>query len=1027
MSAVVSPTSVCVRRPAALAAGALVCGVLFAVPPASAADPDALQTIQVSLDPEAVGRAAGLNAGVEPYRLFSEVVRSVYASAEAAAIYAPRLDVVLSASEELRGAWRAADRDGGVTVPMGTAALRPSVARVLKLLRCDAKRDGGRWRIVPPDGDSARQVRGRTGVDPVAIAHRLDGGSRTEWPLPSFAIPLPLAPAAWGGLVGGASDDPLALGPAILRTPRAALLYVGLLHGGRGVLEAATTSPGVLPVLTRYAAIYAAFGGSLHFAGGQLVLPGGPALEGAWRGFFGRDTAKTVDLLEAILSHDQGRLAWYIEALDALDPNTLLFVVGGAGSSPERQASGLKALYAVFDGIVREMPAPGERSPLSRPGLDPGYFLRELRATPDGRLVGPSTRAFWDAVFDTEEVTDTVKLVAGPAADPASLVARVFAPVRQHRYDRADAVAFAQRVFPNISDAEQPDAVTALRGFGRYRALLLTLERMGVTDPPTLANAVRQAETLGAVRDPQAGTVLYCQFQGALALVERLSLVHRLSPRQAHALVNTLLRVQPSGDFEYETRVAQWLESELLPAMGLKAPTDDAPILRQLAGVTEPGDAEYERRVPVVAWLDWKYRVDAGRFALARLTRVRQRQDGSPLVRVLELARIAHTLVAASPESATRIAATLESLRGALRDAPVAARPSDRPWKVAPTLHWAVGQLRGGAAAKPTGRRAVAAQLGRLADVLLADTLRSIAYAPYLGDPDGPLLLGGDVSVRHDFGFTINDRDTRLHAAWSLPEAPTGYGLTWQVWGSLLGLDVGLASLALPRASMGTPDAEASITDGGRKALLQGLALLQTGVLDDADMRRLAACVTQGRTAVVTRGDTAGDAGDGPVWRPLPPGRRRLLRWLATNSTGAADIRWAPSELQAACGGDRAIAWDHWGASQVAWDGSLRLGLVPSLQPLAVRARIEGGMTAAAFPDLVIRIAELATQLQLPAAMVPPLVRSAVQDLLDQARSGIPDDWVAWTQFAAAYPRASVEKAVSSFTADGILRNAEQN
>jgi hypothetical protein len=1025
MSVVASPTDERARRPAALVAGALLCGFLFAGPPASAADPDALQTIQVSLDPEAVSRAAGLNAAVEPYRLFSEVVRSVYASAEAAAIYAPRLDAVLSASEELRLAWRAADRDGGLTMPAGTVALRPSVSRVLKLLRCEAKRDGGRWRVMPPDNDAAQQVRGRTGVDPVAIAQRLDAGSRADWPLSSFAIPLPLAPAAWGPMVGGTIDDPLALGPAILRTPRAALLYVGLLHGGRDVLEAAA-SPGVLPVLTRYAAIYAAFGGSLHFAGGQLVLPGGPTLEGAWRGFFGRDSAKTVDLLEAILSHDQGRLAWFIEALDALDPNTLLFVVGGAGSSPERQASGLKALYPVFEGIVREMPAPGERSPLSRPGLDPAYFLRELRATPEGRLVGPSSRAFWDAVFDTEEVTDTVKLVAGPAADPASLVARVFAPVRQHRYDRADAVAFAQRVFPHISEAEQSDAVTALRGFGRYRVLLLTLERMGITDPPTLATAVRHAETLGAVRDPQAGTVLYCQFQGALALVERLSLVRRLSPRQAHALVDTLLRVQPSGDFYYETRVAQWLESELFPAIGLRAPADDAPILQQLAGVTEPGDAEYERRVPVVAWLDWKYRVDAGRFALARLTRVRQRQDGSPLVRVLELARVARTLEAASPETAARTAAALESLRGTLKDAPVAARSTDRPWKVAPTLQWAVGQLRGGAAAKPNGRRAVAGQLGRLSDVLLADTLRSLAYAPYLGNPDGPLLLGGDVSVRHDFGFTINDRDTRLHAAWSLPEAPTGYGLTWQVWGSLLGLDVGLASLALPRASMGTPDAEAAITEGGRKALLQGLALLQTGALDDADMRRVAACVTEGRTALAARAD-AGDAGDRSIWRPLPPGRRRLLSWLATHTTGAADGRWAPSELQAACGGDRAIAWDHWGASQVAWDGSLRLGLVPSLQPLAVRARIDGGMTAAAFPDLVIRIAEIAAELQLPAAMVPPLVRSAVQDLLDQARSGIPDDWVAWTQFAAAYPRASVEKAVSALTADGILRNAEQN
>ena len=38
-------------------------------------------------------------------------------------------------------------------------------------------------------------------------------------------------------------------------------------------------------------------------------------------------------------------------------------------------------------------------------------------------------------------------------------------------------------------------------------------------------------------------------------------------------------------------------------------------------------------------------------------------------------------------------------------------------------------------------------------DRALADTLTSILYAAYLGDPEGPALNGGDVALRHELGY----------------------------------------------------------------------------------------------------------------------------------------------------------------------------------------------------------------------------------------------------------------------------------
>jgi hypothetical protein len=82
---------------------------------------------------------------------------------------------------------------------------------------------------------------------------------------------------------------------------------------------------------------------------------------------------------------------------------------------------------------------------------------------------------------------------------------------------------------------------------------------------------------------------------------------------------------------------------------------------------------------------------------------------------------------------------------------------------------------------------------------VLADVLLSIAYAADVGDPDGTVLLAEDVSRRHDFGFNSRDAESRLKLAWAVPRSEITPGVPWHVSGSLLGLDIGLAPLALRR------------------------------------------------------------------------------------------------------------------------------------------------------------------------------------------------------------------------------------
>ncbi len=414
--------------------------------------------------------------------------------------------------------------------------------------------------------------------------------------------------------------------------------------------------------------------------------------------------------------------------------------------------------------------------------------------------------------------------------------------------------------------------------------LLLTLERLGVRDPRVDGLAVRRAARIGAVRDPQRGLLVQSQFQGALALIERLRLVRRLSAADVAALVTGLAALESNDDGTYGGAVAEWIRGELLPRVGIRDLEDDTPVIDALAGMVPATDPTFASRVPTASWLECRIGLISRPSNARDWNRSAPNRKATPWPWRWRSRASVGNCASLAPTTPQAVVPVLSDWASGCKTArSLDARP-DWPWAARANPRRAIGELRETRSGDAQRVRAIGGTVLALADIVLADVLRALAYAPYLGSPDGPLLLGGDVSQRHDFGFGDHYRDTRLHAAWSLPDSPVGYGLKWQIRGSLLGLDVGLAGLALPQVTTGTPDAARSFSEQARKALPQGLAVLNSYDLTDEDMKALTARIRRGRARA------AAAASDLPsIGLTVDAERQRVFSWLVVNERAAAD------------------------------------------------------------------------------------------------------------------------------------------
>jgi hypothetical protein len=515
----------------------------------------------------------------------------------------------------------------------------------------------------------------------------------------------------------------------------------------------------------------------------------------------------------------------------------------------------------------------------------------------------------------------------------------------------------------------------------------------------------RKAEQVATVSDRAFGPVTMGQFQGGLALIEHARVRHTLDARGAELLLRSLLAV-PLSDGRYGSGMARWVRETALPAFasatyGSLAPGSHEEIVtRALAGavLTRPAAGT------AFEWEGLFYRADAGEAERQRLEQVRRRQGRNSLDAVLAFARAVEDLEGAAAVGA--VAAGVSQAQAAARglDAPV--YPDGDALDVR-ALVASVGKDEAGAG------RLSAHALSRMqaaGERLLAEVLLSLAYAPHLGPPDGPVLGGGNVALRHRFE----------PAPWAVAEETPEMGVPWHLRGALVGLDNALAGLSLRRLSADMPLRPPGLDARARLGFARLVTFMDPLALADGDLAAIAAAIERGRGRAVRLASTRGEAAEAAREAALGAWRAQALDWVIAHEPAALPRFFSLLELFR-LGRPGPGGWDGWGGPSVGEDGAWRLRM-PEPRPFDDLAgqRLEG-LLPARFADLGLRAALDLHARGLPTALAPGLLAYVVQDMVEGAMPRSHDDWLALVRFMQDIPAERVDDIVSAQASGGAL------
>jgi hypothetical protein len=840
-------------------------------------------------------------------------------------------------------------------------------------------------------------------------------------------IPLPLSPATWRKLLPGASGDD-GLFHAIATDRRAALLYHGLMSQDEETLRFLEANPALLDRIYRErAAVFATLGRSIHVANGEMHLPGGADARALWEAMAGAPASAPARFIESVLDRDRGRLAYFFDTLLHLPEPRYRFALGVWMPDERRRRDRFEALYRTF---VRASPEWDlQITPFARTAIDPALVLGLVRVEESGHPVRPAWRSLWEAAFSHRS---SITRRAGHMNDrdlvDAAWVATeicVTAVATKLQRERLETLLFAQRAFHESPTERVGEVLDALRSFRRYPVLLLTLERMGVTDPLVYLAATRRADQV--TNGPESVTVrsALAQLQGSLGLLERIRYGRILDATGAAALVRSLLAVEPDQSGAYQGRLAAWIERELLPALASRLSVDPDAIdaeellLKALAGSTA-------RETPQIHWEGTSYAIDPGGMELARLREVRNRQRANRLDRVISLAGTVRRLLDAATADALRASATaLPHLAGQLQQARPAGLDGtpDRRYDSAVPRALERIQRANGTLPKMAGEGAA---LVAMADAQLGDALMALLYASALGDPDGRAFLTADVSRRHDFGLELPAGDPRSRMAWSLATEQSGPDTPWHLTGSILALDLALPGMSLRRTATDAMPRPPRITGLEARAFAESVALMNPHDLSNTQRDTIASAIEAGRNEVAGR--YANPAALQALGRGAGVNEWRLgiLPWLASREPARISSLFSLTELMWLGGGRRGAAGlEPWGVSAVSTSGCLCLDLPAPSVLEGLGARPSTPSLGLRVPDLKLRVAEALAELGLPAVLARGVLSGAMQDMIDGVRPLHGEDTLSVAQAAREWPRNRIEDYVAALTSVGPLAPIE--
>jgi len=983
----------------------------------------------------ATARALGIDIVPDRPRFLAELVRVIYDAREGKS---PEIDAKLarlathrSVIERFQNALAALQSDT-IVISLAMSPVKGERGRLRDFLDLVGLklREKNRRLTVEPSNDkrAAERIKlvANLGIDLAKLATQLNGGETVRIEVATDTVPVPLTARLWSDAIFQRPVTAGQLFAEIMADRRAALLAHGLAAIDDETLRYLSEHTDILTHLYEHGApAFAAFGDALRIRGGRVIPYGGLDGARAWEEVLGAPPTQPDRFIRELFSAGHGRVALLYQTLAHLDSAHVRFALGSWMPDAAARVEQFKQVIAA-EGARDEWDV--DIRPFIRPVHDPSMLFARVRVLPNGAPPRPASRLFWQRVFESADLSDDParqlrNLQEEGVIDAGWLAQNVTMGDPRTRSARSDQLAFGQRAFAAASDADLPDALVALRSIGRFRMLMLALDRLGVRNAKTYAAAARQAERISALNG-QRGFTAVAQYQSAIAIVGRLVRVRSLSADAGTSLVENLVAIPLNDEGAYGGAIVRWVERALMPALAGQGADDvDARLIRALAG---PAGAE--TALQKVAWEGRTYSVDLIAPEQRRLTRALEKMGAPPIRLALDLEHLAARVAAPSASVPTVREALVE-----LRKSAAALVPKDKKNAIVPPgidrvkspddiIEHVLGELT--KISRPQDLQHAPHAVGplfALSDEILADALLSLAYALDLGNPDGTTLLGGNVSRRHDFGYALRDETRRVSAAWAMPMRVLNPGVPWHVAGSVLGLDAALAPLALRRIDTGEIPAAPVLMMPDRDTFTKTLAWMNPFDLADADRDAIVAAIVRGRSRVETI------AKDGAGWDEtadeirMDGWRRRAGRWTIAHEASLVPSFFSLVELMYLGAPPQNLPLDEWGMASDATEAC-----VCTKAPLPGRAAIvvgrpQLGLLAAEVADINLHVAEVLSARKLPATLIPGVLAGAIQDYIDQVRPLHPDDWLTLVRTAQAISDDRLDDYVAALTTNGPL------
>jgi hypothetical protein len=828
--------------------------------------------------------------------------------------------------------------------------------------------------------------------------------------LPPDPVPLPGSRAFWRETGLETAGEPDALVLSILASRSAALLYTALLsmepttrawflQRPAFVRTLSETDRGALVVAAPY----------LRLEADRFHLPGGPAAAGVWSDVVGVAPDAQPAFVEALLRSQSGRLAYVLEVIASLSVEQQGVALGLATADSRQSA---RALVAALGRAVGSW-EPGQR-PFWRPSPDPAFLIAQIPVEPGGRLAMPGGRRFWEFVFEDDALDASGAMATAAWRDPEPLspawlvdqLASVPADTQVVRYEQW---LFASRQLADEDAGHASAVATALRGYARFPPLVRTLERLGVGDAVRLAAMARHAEMLTRAGDDWRARASLAQWQATLALLDRMARTGTLATATLDATLASLSRpVPPATEAVWTT----WL-APLVPAGAGERNLAERPVERALVDRITASAVPADR---VVEWEGTAYRVDLTAAEADRLAKVRGR-DSRPLIDAAsELVRW-HDVRRDDPAGETlKRLATLAAAAGV--DGPLA--PDDEFGRRA---HEAASRARQRLVASREGPVTADgwAALRDLAEALATAGLVELTYAASMGWAEDLPLTAAAASRRHIFVRSSGaDRDRR----WVAPSINSDRRFPWHVSGSLLGLDVALAPIAMRRLSLRPLPGAPLLNTGDRAALVSTTAVLNPLAFSDEAQRAAQALIVRG-VEVSGAIDSAPRARQAAAHANLSTLRTTLLEWQVASGRPDLPEFFSMTELlRIGLAGDPVPSLlASWGNYEFALTGRSAAGTLPQF-PVERYAGRSKRMLTYAIPDLQLTLAVRLAEMKLPAVLVPALMAAASFDVVNTSPSRHTDDWQAVVASIRKVDAQAVERYLGLLTTSGPLRVA---